>query len=182
MEPELQRIFDEAAIRDCMCRYARAIDRMDVELLRTCYHPDAIEDHGQAQYVGDVNGFIERFVPLLHQFESTTHFLGQQLVEFEPDGNSAWVETYARASHRTRPDDPSGRPVRDWVLNVRYCDRFEKRNGEWKIAHRIMVSEPSEEHEVIFSSPRPTEPGTRDRSDQCYDRKSVRTTHPERPV
>ena len=32
-------------IREVLSRYARAIDRGDGELLRTCYHPDAVEEH-----------------------------------------------------------------------------------------------------------------------------------------
>lgn len=178
---ELRRMLDELAIRNCMARYARAIDRIDYELLRGCYWPDAIDDHGESQYVGDIDGFIAWLRPILPLFESSTHFLGQQLVEFDASGDVAWVETYAFASHRTRPNDPSGRPVRDLVQNVRYCDRFERRQGEWRIAHRIMVSEPSREDPVVLASPRPTRPGTRDRSDQCYDRKGVRTTPPEPP-
>lgn len=177
----VQRVADELAIRNCMARYARAIDRIDMELLRSCYHSDAIDDHGESQYVGDIDGFIRWVEPILHLFESSTHFLGQQLVEFDDDGKTAWVETYAFASHRTLPGDASGRPVRDLVQNVRYCDRFEKRHGEWRIAHRIMVSEPSREDPVVLPSPRPTRPGTRDRSDQCYDRLGVRTTPPEPP-
>lgn len=30
---------------------------MDLDLIRSCYHPDAIDDHGD--YVGGVDGFIE---------------------------------------------------------------------------------------------------------------------------
>lgn len=56
LDPRLQRLLDEAEIREVMCRGARAIDRLDMELLRSCYHPDAVDDHGV--YVGDVEGFI----------------------------------------------------------------------------------------------------------------------------
>jgi hypothetical protein len=174
MDPRLQKVVDEAEIREVMCRYARAIDRIDMELLRTCYHPGAIDDHGA--FCGDLEGFIEWVVPVLQSLESSTHFLGQQLVEFDDGGDTAWVETYCFAHHRTKPDDPSGRPVRDWILNVRYCDRFERRDGEWRIAHRILVSEPSREDEVTFDSPPISARGTRDRNDQAYDRTSTRTT------
>jgi hypothetical protein len=33
-------------IRDVVLRLARGIDRCDLELLRSCYHPDAHEEHG----------------------------------------------------------------------------------------------------------------------------------------
>jgi hypothetical protein len=37
-------------------RYARGVDRVDRDLLRSCYHPGAIDDHGR--YLGDVEGFM----------------------------------------------------------------------------------------------------------------------------
>jgi hypothetical protein len=46
----LQELVDRADILDCVQRYARGIDRHDVELVASCYHPDAIDDHGL--YVG----------------------------------------------------------------------------------------------------------------------------------
>src|SRR5262245_52001246 len=58
MEEELQRLSDESAVKDVVLRYARAIDRMDLELLRDCYHPGAIDDHG-----GPFLGTIEEFIP-----------------------------------------------------------------------------------------------------------------------
>ena len=47
---------DRQAIVDCIHRYARGVDRADDELLRSAYHPDAVEDHGA--YIGDVDGLI----------------------------------------------------------------------------------------------------------------------------
>ncbi|MEY3566868.1 MAG: hypothetical protein RLZ19_882, partial [Actinomycetota bacterium] len=33
-------------IRDVVYRYARGVDRRDFDLVRSCYHPDATDDHG----------------------------------------------------------------------------------------------------------------------------------------
>ena len=46
----LRRLLDRQAITECVHRYARGLDRRDTDLLRSAYHPDAVEDHGQ--YVG----------------------------------------------------------------------------------------------------------------------------------
>ena len=43
----LQMLIDEAAIKKVHLRYCRGIDRMDWDLIRSCYHPDAIDDHGE---------------------------------------------------------------------------------------------------------------------------------------
>jgi ketosteroid isomerase-like protein len=129
MEPELQRLVDESAIRRLLSRYVRAIDRRDYDLLRNCYHDDAVDEHGH--YDGDIDGFIEFLenVPT-SMFES--HFLGNPLIEV--DGDVAWAETYCLALRRV--DDQQG-GAQDRFQHVRYLDRIEKRDGEWRIARRI---------------------------------------------
>ncbi|MGF6382445.1 nuclear transport factor 2 family protein [Paraburkholderia sp. CNPSo 3155] len=133
MEAKLQALLDEADIRRVHIRYCRGIDRMDWDLVRSCYHPDAIDRHGA--YNGGVEGFIEWAAELLPQFESTQHFTGNQYVEVQ--GDVGFAEHYAQARHRTRPDGE--RPAMDWVVFIRYVDRMERRHGEWRIADRMVV-------------------------------------------
>ena len=52
----LDDLIDREQIRDVIYRYARGVDRRDYELVRSCYHPNATDDHGS--YKGDVDGFI----------------------------------------------------------------------------------------------------------------------------
>lgn len=136
LTPELRLLLDESAIRRVLVRYARAIDRMDWDLLRTCYHEDAVDDHGL--YRGDVEGFIELLDEKLALDESTLHFLGNQ--EIEVEGDVAVAETACIARHR-RPSTADA-PASDYFGFLRYCDRFERRNGEWRIAHRVVIYEP----------------------------------------
>ena len=56
---------------------------MDFDLVRSCYHPDAIDRHGA--YEGDIEGFIKWAADLLPTFESTMHFTGNQYVQVEGD-------------------------------------------------------------------------------------------------
>jgi len=155
---------------------------MDEELLRTCYHADAIDDHGP--YKGSVDGFVAWVMPLLAGFESTTHFIGNHLVDIE--GDVAWAESYCLALHRTWPTE--SQPATDIVGNARYVDRFERRDGEWRIAHRVVVRDPGRQDVVkqefpvgressrvsaapsAFPLKRPGTDGRRDRSDVSYDR------------
>ena len=74
MDLKLRKLVDEAEIRQVHIRYCRGIDRMDWALVRSCYHPDAIDRHGA--YEGGVEGFIEWAEKLLPDFESTMHFTG----------------------------------------------------------------------------------------------------------
>jgi 3-phenylpropionate/cinnamic acid dioxygenase small subunit len=142
LTPELQQLVDEAAIRKVLVRYARAIDRMDWDLLRTCYHPDAVDDHGL--YCGDIEGFIDLLREKLALDESTTHFIGNQEIDIE--GDVAFTETACVARHRRAAVGDT--PASDYFGFLRYCDRFERRDGEWRIAHRVVVYEPGRVDDV----------------------------------
>ena len=133
MHEALQRLVDEADIKKVHLRYCRGVDRLDWDLVRSCYHSDAIDDHGE--YAGGVEGFIEYCRQGTRNFSSTTHFTGNQLVEV--DGDTAWAEHYARAYHRV-PPGPDGQ-CKDFAILCRYVDRMERRDGEWRIARRVVV-------------------------------------------
>jgi ketosteroid isomerase-like protein len=135
-DPRLQQLLDESEIRQVLARYGRAIDAMDFDLLRSCYHPDAIDEHGV--YDGDVDGFIDLLRERLPNDIGTNHFIGASLIEL--DGDTAWVETHALGHHRFAATDDE--PLRDRYFFLRYADRFERREGEWRIAHRVVVYEP----------------------------------------
>jgi ketosteroid isomerase-like protein len=166
-DPEVQRFVDEASIRRVMCRYARGIDRCDWELVRSCYHADAFDEHGGGRSVEE---FIAWIRPLTEQLESTAHVLGNQLAEFDESGDVAWVETYLVALRRTRAD--GDQPALDIFGNGRYFDRFERRDGEWRIAHRKVIFRAGrvDEAESPYSSLLAPAAGSRDRDDPTYHR------------
>jgi SnoaL-like domain len=176
------RLFDELidkrAIQEVVMQLARGTDRLDGELIRSCYHPDGFVDHNI--FRGDPEAFTTWVLRVLKRFAATMHFVGSALIELEPpaqDGAPATVarsETYCIA-HQVFPEtDPGGE--RDLVLGLRYVDRFERRVGDdgslgrWLIAHRVCAFDWTytvpitdkwafEEHFTV---------GTRDRSDITY--------------
>ena len=133
-------VSDRAAIYQQLVRYCRGVDRRDLELVRSTYHPDAFDDHGT--YKGDVEGFLLFVKNEVHaRFRTTMHKLGQCLIEVE--GDVARVESYAICHHVMAESDPAGgesgageSDVADMVMGMRYVDRFERRAGEWRIARR----------------------------------------------
>jgi len=42
LEKAITELVDERDIRNVLTRYCRGIDRIDMELVRSCYHPDAV--------------------------------------------------------------------------------------------------------------------------------------------
>ena len=128
----IEAVADRAEIYAVLVRYARGVDRRDPEMIRSTYHPDAFDDHGA--YQGDLDGFID-FVAkqVWSRFRTTMHKLGQALIEI--DGDEATAETYAVCHHVVAE---GGRDVADSVMGIRYLDRFERRDGAWRIARRAL--------------------------------------------
>ena len=120
-------------ITQVLYRYCRGVDRGDRELIRSVYHPDASDDHGSwkgagvdfADYI--VDSMDGATIAAQHQITNTL---------IEVDGDSAACESYFLAFHPTR--DQAG----DETLAIaagRYLDRFERRDGAWRIADRRVV-------------------------------------------
>lgn len=165
MDEELLRLLDEEAIKKVHVRYCRGVDRMDWDLIRSCYHPDALDDHGE--FVGGVEEFIAYGKANLPNFLSTNHCICNQLVEVK--GDVAFAEHYGIAYHRLAAGADG--IEKDWIAVIRYVDRFERRNGEWRIAHRRSLVDSDRVDPVAETLvPRGTMAGARDRSDPSYER------------
>jgi len=168
----LQRLLDKDEIRDAMSRYARGVDRGDWDLVRSAYHPDAHDNH--SDYSGGVDGFIEWLEKRFTGVDNSMHFLGNSLIEFAgPD--LALVETYYvsrrlrsftdEERHMAGPNDAMARE--SWG---RYVDRFERRNGEWRVAHRTVVSEAASSSIAYGGkAPVPGSKGRRDALDRVFE-------------
>jgi 3-phenylpropionate/cinnamic acid dioxygenase small subunit len=126
---ELAELVARQEIADVLHRYCRAVDRRDPDLLRSTYHEDAEDDHGV--YRGPVDGLVDFMqndgLAVVHHAISN--------ISIELDGDVAHTECYLDAVHRR--EDDTGRW--DEMVKGRYLDRFERRDGEWRIAHRLVV-------------------------------------------
>lgn len=129
-----EELADREAIRDVMMRYCRGIDRLDVDLIRSAYWPDAHDDH--LEFSGNIEEFIEYCEPILGGMRYSQHLIGNMLIEI--DGDRAEVESYFQGYHSV-PDEAGNR--HDHVAAGRYLDVFEKRNDEWRILKRFVVTD-----------------------------------------
>ena len=118
-------------IGDVVKDLARGTDRLDAELMASCYHPDGTDDHNVFRGTG--TEFAQWVVDTLPHFEATMHFVGAPRVR--RDGDVARVDTYCVAHHVSLPADDGQQT--DMVLGLRYVDRFERRSGAWRIAARV---------------------------------------------
>jgi hypothetical protein len=128
----LEQLLDREAIRDCLHRYCRGIDRLDEACLRSVYWPDATDRHGP--YQGSATGFVEWALDKLKTSGRMVHMISNILIDLR--GDVAGVESYFHALQADR--DAQGNP-QETMLCGRYVDRFEKREGHWRIAQRTVV-------------------------------------------
>lgn len=179
MDKELERRLREQLDRDEIWRvlqaYARGLDRLDNELVRSCYWEDAIDDHGN--FVGRVEDFIAWADAITLGCVSTKHNILNHFCDLQ--GDDAWCETYflfigvcQQPPHR--------------MSAGRYVDHFQRRGGEWRIANRVIALEGrfdlDAETFVRASAPIYTNDPpwslARDRTDISYHRPLV----PRRPI
>lgn len=176
MDDRLQQMIHKEEIRDLMARYARAVDRMDMDLLRDVYHPDAYVDHGD--YKGHIDGLIDFVINRVGNAPQVMHFLGQCHIEFAA-ADVALVETYFMTAHTLGPEAQAAYGVQgsDGSLQLsmfgRYVDCVEQRDGNWRIAQRDTVIESTR---VLTGAVLPVKPDwahhRRDREDPVYRRRN----------
>jgi hypothetical protein len=163
MRKTIEEVVAEAAIKDLHIRYCRACDRIDFDLLKSCFHPDARLEFGF--FGGTLDDFLAGAREQLPHFVGTTHNTGNQLVEVS--GDKAWAEHYTVATHRIAADDLG--PERDFVTSVRYADLLECRDGDWRIVRRELILDWVRSDPVVVIEPRPeVQAGRRDRGDPSY--------------
>jgi hypothetical protein len=147
LERMVRELKDRQDILDCLMRYSRGVDRLDRELLRSAYHPDAVDDHGM--FAGGRDAFVDWVIDM----HSSTH-LAQQHCLFnhtcELDGDVAHAETYYMFVGMNRTGPPLA------MSGGRYVDRFERRDGMWAIADRMCIRDWA----PLPTQPDPADPST----------------------
>ena len=128
-----EQLSDIESIRDATKRYCRGVDRLDENLMKSAYWPEATDDHGV--FVGNAMEFSEMCMVSHLRWRSTNHCIFNQTVELDADGIHARGETY-NVTFLFQKDVA--------VLDTwygRYLDVYEKRGDEWRILERVCVHE-----------------------------------------
>jgi hypothetical protein len=160
---DVQELIDREQIRDVIHRLCRGMDRVDEHLMRSSYHPGALDRHGA------LDGPAETFVDNLlahNMYTAMWHGVSNILIDFQ-GGNLAQAETYVTAHCYQRA---GSQPHGDVIVYVgRYRDRFERQNGEWRIAERVVILDWSEQRPISEAeNARTFIVGRRDSSDPTY--------------
>jgi len=121
-------------IHDVLSRVARGVDRLDKDLMISGYHSDAIDYHGS--FEGSPSEFAD-WVIQRHtgNIDSCVHFLGNTFIQI--NGLFATCESYVVVFYRFTREGIK----QDMISPGRYLDKFECRDGVWKISERLVVYE-----------------------------------------
>ena len=128
--PDVDELQHQLAIQRVIFTHSRGLDRLDVEVLASCYWADSEVDYGS--FKGNAHTFCALVVEALPaSYELTQHALGNTLVDIA--AATAKAESYVTAYHLLRGAEE------EMVFSGRYLDKLECRDGIWKILHRTVV-------------------------------------------
>ena len=116
-----------AGITNALAVHSRGVDRADVNLLSSAYHPDATVDYGffigPAATLGAILAEAQKGTPpTLHRTASSWIKVAGSLAVSE-----SYVMAYVEDADTQR------------LVFGRYLDRHECRDGEWRLSHRTYV-------------------------------------------
>ncbi len=148
-----------AAIADVIARYCHVIDRRQWHAMDQCFHDDAT--YRYASIAGGWREFVAVARAIIDPLRISHHQTGNMLIRV--DGDRAGAETYFTAYHRIAAGAaadgvfPGTGQDYDVIMAGRYIDRFERRGGDWRIAHRTGVTDWRRDSPAsdagLFSSP-----------------------------
>jgi hypothetical protein len=141
LERRLALIEAKAEIEHVIKSYGRSADRRNVDAFIDSFHPDSTHNHIQ-YFKGASRDFVQGLAAH-HDALFTSHFLSNIEIAVDLDAGAAVTECYFMAAHfvlaDARKEAFGGHRVgvdEIWWVGGRYFDRFEKRDGRWRIAHR----------------------------------------------
>lgn len=133
LEAAVQKLLDKEAILAQLSNYQRAMDRCDHELGYSVFWEDATLDSMVGMEGQSGKDFVDQCLAGREKNDfSSSHQITNTLVKI--NGDKAGTESYGVCF---KLQDAGDGTYTMPVSVVRYCDQWEKRNGEWRIIHRV---------------------------------------------
>ena len=162
----LTQLVDRHLISDCLIRYARGVDRLDVGLIHSAFWEDAVNTHGPIS--GTIEQFAKAWLPTQRPSDVYFHLISNQTIEIR--GDLANCEAYFIAAVKNSDKELTE------LLGGRYIDEFQKRKDEWRIQARLVVIDWQGQMDGSGMAERISRRhhGARDKTDPSYDRPLIR--------
>ncbi|MGA3682535.1 nuclear transport factor 2 family protein [Pseudomonas graminis] len=123
----LEALESRAAIESLISGYANAFDLMDIDLLRSLWHPDAtldLPDFGAGRSLEEIVAMAHTsWIKLPHMH----HWMSNPMIQIQRAMASATVAADCLFHDREKG------PVQ---VSGLYHDRFERRDGQWRFTSR----------------------------------------------
>lgn len=161
MEDKIDELWARQQIFELMVRWCRGVNRCDADVIAGLYWEDGTDDHSEL-FRGSGSDFARySVVSQLRDFTGTNHFITNHLVEFDRNDKSiAYGETYCFVSARTE--------TLELTAMARLLDRFECREGEWRIAHNQVLWDWRKSEPLKMPEGPDLQGGSRDHRDPSY--------------
>lgn len=137
----IEELLDKQALYELLVNYCKAIDEGDADLLASVYEQEA--RHECDWFVGGVEGFVASVFSPQRCFDVNQHVIAN--AHFHIDEDLAAGESRFFVHQYTSTGDGQGNLTSTSGV---YHDRFVRRNGEWRIVHRRVVTEWRESRQV----------------------------------
>lgn len=159
---EVRALRDRQEILDCVNAYGRGLDRLDADLIRNAYHPDAVDNHGP--FTGGVDTFVSFAIEVEGAYLATHHGITSHNCEISRD--VAHAESYVLFFVRLADGKTVG------AGGGRYVDKLERRDGRWAISVRRLLMDWSYlvPYDAWLGVDWETHAGVRNRRDASYER------------
>jgi hypothetical protein len=162
----IEALLDKQDIAEALTRFSRGMDRLDRDEYLSAFHSDA--EMAAGPFVGLASECADWAFPMHVEGQILTHHSLLNMT-IDLDGDVAHTETYYIFVARNKDESLV-------QAGGRYIDRFERRNGQWKIALRTNAIEwagllpsipiPFSDVPDLYGNGAPA----RDRSDPSYRR------------
>jgi hypothetical protein len=174
LRSDVRYLMDRTAILDCIATHARGCDRHDIDLITSTYHPDGVDEHGSKINPGPEYG---AWANAEHTTASQLHLHNITTHTCQIDGDVAHAESYVLVGLLSRDGTTAT------LINGRYLDRLERRDGTWKIALRrstleLMLTADASVLQMPAFKQQGYLKGTRDEHDLSYQRPLLLSTAP----
>jgi hypothetical protein len=129
----IELLLAERAITRVLNRYAQGVDRRVFEQIEACYWPDGSDNRVDGSIADYVNWLRE----VLPNVATSTHQYTNVLIDVDLDGDTATSEAYCL--NMSVFADPVAQGRQRLTTCLRYLDHWQRRDGEWRILHRVVV-------------------------------------------
>lgn len=132
LRAEVADLRDRQRIHEVYVDYGRGIDRLDEQMYRRAFWPDARIGYGTSESITpDYHWNVHMMKWHKEGLKSWGHLMSNESVDI--NGDVAHVEIYVITMPMSK-DEGTG-----ILWGGRYIDRLDRRNGEWRIAAREFV-------------------------------------------